>query len=104
MEGLIKSSDMYKILREGIAIINRIKTGHKVHKISIFCLLGYLYILNLFFTKNVIMYITIEIIRIRVIIRWSWKKIIWFIVGEALSIKDNIIQVAIKNIQYGVRA
>ena len=76
-------------------MIKRINTGEIVHIISIFWLLGKFFIKSLLYIKNIIIYITMEVMRVSVTIRWSWKKIIWDIIGEALSIKDSIIQVAI---------
>ena len=84
-EGSVTSSIRYRSRREGSASVSRIIAGMIVQTVSTHWASEINRQVYLFNIRDRSAYPTKDIIRIKIIIAWSWKKIKFDIIGEAAS-------------------
>ena len=98
----IDSSNIYNNSKEGIAIWIKIIAGIIVQILSIICLSKRLMLINLLYNIKTIIYPTNEIIKIKIRLIKSCKKINSSIIGEFASCKPNWHQfiIILKQIRY----
>ena len=93
--GSLISSNIYRSRKEGRAIKISTIAGSTVQIISIVCPSSRYRLVIELKNRVIIIYPTREVIKIRIIIVWSWKKINCSIRGEALSWRPKYAHVAI---------
>lgn len=89
------SSIKYKVFKEGRAIKISMKAGKIVQIVSISCP-SMVYLLYFFLIiKEVTKYKVKIVIKVKIIIAWSWKNRICSIDGEILSWKERAVHIGI---------
>lgn len=88
-DGLLISSIMYKIRRDGRAIMMRIMAGRIVQIVSTSCASIVLVWVRLVVSMSEMIYSTRELIRKTIIRVWSWKCSSSSMMGDVASWKPN---------------
>lgn len=88
-DGLLISSIMYKIRRDGRAIMMRIMAGRIVQIVSTSCASIVLVWVRLVVSMSEIIYSTRELMRKTIIRVWSWKCSSSSMMGDVASWKPN---------------